>query len=235
MCAFVRRFRFVLPLIGVVAIAAAVLTSVASGSPHATVKLTTPIPNVIRIDQRLEVKGLVRTVPKGSRVALELQRSGGWKILADTFPGKLGGFTLNWRVTGPAYRPDSLRVAVLFAGQLVVATPTYTTGVGPKAVYCKPPVPPATMIPVGDGWIVGGLYGEGGAYPGMYACSGSPYTVTATNDSGTVEATQHVAALHSYTLVVPAGTYSLAAGGCRGQATVKAGRQTTANTYCLYP
>jgi hypothetical protein len=126
-------------------------------------------------------------------------------------------------------------VAALFGGQVVVTTPTYTILIGPAKVYCKPPVPPAMMIPVGDGWIVGGLYGEGGPAPGIFACSGDPYTVTATNSSGVVAASQHVAALHSYTLVVPAGKYSLAARGCHGQATVKAGRQTTANTYCLFP
>jgi hypothetical protein len=39
----------------------------------------------------------------------------------------------------------------------------------------------------------------------------------------------------SYTLVLPAGRYMLASGGCHGTATVTAGRQTRANTYCLYP
>jgi hypothetical protein len=236
MCAFVRRIRFALPLILVVAVAAAVLTSVASGSPHATIKVTTPIPSSIRVGQQLVVKGVVRTVPKGTRVALERQGTkGGWTIVAASFPGKHGGFRLDWRVTGLAYRQATLRVAALFGGQVVVTTPTYTILIGPAKVYCKPPVPPATMIPVGDGWIVGGLYGEGGPAPGIFACSGDPYTVTATNSSGVVAASQHVAALHSYTLVVPAGKYSLAARGCHGQATVKAGRQTTANTYCLFP
>jgi hypothetical protein len=235
-CAFVRRIRFALPLISVVAVGAAVLTSVASGSPHATIKVTTPIPNSIRVGQQLLVKGVVRTVPRGSRVALERQgSSGGWTIVAASIPGKLGRFTLDWRVSGPAYRQATLRVAALFGGQIVVTTPTYTILIGPAKVYCKPPVPPATMIPAGDGWIVGGLYGEGGPAPGIFACSGNAYTVTATNRSGKVEATQHVAGLHSYTLVVPAGRYTLKSGVCSGQAKVRAGRQTTANTYCLFP
>ena len=90
-------------------------------------------------------------------------------------------------------------------------------------------------VPVGDGWITGGLYGEGGPYPGFDECSSEPYTETATDGSGMVVSSQNVAARHSYTLVVPAGSYALKSGGCRGMATVKAGRETKANTYCLYP
>jgi hypothetical protein len=123
----------------------------------------------------------------------------------------------------------------LHGGHVIAGTPSYETAIGPQRVYCAPPVPPATMIPVGDGWIVGGAIGEGGPFPGIYACLGDPYTVTATNSSGRVAATQHVAALHSYTLVVPAGSYTLQAGPCRGTAKVRAGRQTTANSYCYFP
>ncbi len=79
------------------------------------------------------------------------------------------------------------------------------------------------------------MYGEGGPFPGIYACSSRAYTVTATNRAGKVVASQHVARLHSYTLVVPAGKYGLASGDCHGSATVTAGKQSEANTYCLYP
>jgi hypothetical protein len=109
------------------------------------------------------------------------------------------------------------------------------TFVGSAAVYCKPPVPPAVNIPPSDGWIVGGLYEQGGPFPGILECSGAAYTVTAVNSSGTVRASQSVARRHSYTLVVPAGHYTLTSGGCRGTATVRAGRQTKADTYCDLP
>lgn|GEM_PF-4621202 len=79
------------------------------------------------------------------------------------------------------------------------------------------------------------MYGEGGAYPGEYACSSEPYTVTAENHGGDVAASERVAARHSYTLVVPAGSYTLRSGACSGSATVRAGRRTTADTYCRYP
>jgi hypothetical protein len=241
MCAFVRRIRFALPLILVVAVGAAVLTSVASGQSAPSLMLSKAIPGVIRIDQQLVVKGKITNGPAHTRISLELgrldpgqTRPTHWSV-ATTVPDTKGGFELRWRVTGPAYRLAWLRVVALHRGQVIAATSSYQTAIGPKKVYCAPPVPPATMIPVCDGWIVGGPYGEGGPFPGIYACLGDPYTVTATNSSGKIVASQHVAALHSYTLVVPAGRYSLAAGGCHGQATVRAGRQTTANSYCLYP
>jgi hypothetical protein len=110
-----------------------------------------------------------------------------------------------------------------------------TVGVGPAFVRCSAPVPPAINIPAGDGWIVGGLYDEGGPFPGIDECSSSGYTITATVADGTVAATQTVAGGHSYTLVVPAGKYTLNARFCRGQATVTAGRQTAANTICAFP
>jgi len=91
-------------------------------------------------------------------------------------------------------------------------------------------------IPVGDGWIVGGAYGIGGAFPGIDECLQQQYTVTATDANGKVQATQTVAAGHSYTLApLPAGTYTLRAGACMGTATVAAGKQTAADADCLYP
>jgi hypothetical protein len=91
-------------------------------------------------------------------------------------------------------------------------------------------------IPVGDGWIEGGVYIEGGPFPGIYECEGQPYRIDAETSSGTVVASQQVAAGHSYTLApVPAGSYKLRANGCFGSATVIAGKGTTANTNCLVP
>jgi hypothetical protein len=97
-------------------------------------------------------------------------------------------------------------------------------------------VPPAVNIPVGSGWIEGGVILEGGAFPGLDECQPQPYTVTATNSAGVVATTMSVSGGHSYTLApLAAGTYTLTSGACRGQATVIAGQGTMANTYCLYP
>lgn len=127
-------------------------------------------------------------------------------------------------------------MAALKDGRLVVSTKATPSAVGPKAVYCAPPVPPAVNIPVGSGWIVGGLYLEGGPFPGIMECEQQPYTVRAESPSGTVVASQQVAAGHSYTLVVPAGSYALHASTCgTGSATVTAAHQTKANTICPVP
>jgi hypothetical protein len=109
------------------------------------------------------------------------------------------------------------------------------SAIGPAAQSCAQPPPPAVDIPVGDGWIVGGRYIEGGPFPGVYECDSEPYTVTATDANGVVQATQGVAGGASYTLVVPAGTYTLQSDFCRGTATVTAGQQTQADTVCPVP
>jgi hypothetical protein len=128
-----------------------------------------------------------------------------------------------------------LRVTARRAGKLLAATAPAQTAIGPAAVYCKPPAPPAVNIPAGDGWIVGGLYIEGGPFPGIYECSSQAYTVLAKNSSGAAAAHENVPGGHSYTLVVPAGNYTLQSNFCRGSATVTAAKRTRANTYCYVP
>lgn len=198
--------------------------------------LRQPLPSVVRISQRITVAGRVRRPPRGAQVALQSTRTARWRWVTSTSLPRSGAFTLHWRVSaGAATGPLKLRVVLIERGRRLLATSPSQSFVGPAAVYCSPPVPPAVNIPVGDGWIVGGVYSQGGPFPGIYQCAASSYTVTATDASGTVAATQTVAALHSYTLVVPAGDYTLASGACRGVATVTAGRQTEADTNCDFP
>jgi hypothetical protein len=226
---------------GAVACAAATASSAvlaaaaAGGDPGVSIRLTRTLPDLIRVNQRVTVAGQVRGAQPGAQVAVELKRDAGWRQTAAKSLGASGRFQLTWTVRGRAYIQAMWRVIATGPGTSPAATPPRNVAIGPAAVYCKAPVPPAVDIPVGDGWIVGGLYGEGGPFPGIYACSSSPYTVTATDRAGRAVASQHVAGLHSYTLVVPAGAYTLTSNGCRGTATVKAGKQTKANTYCLYP
>lgn len=213
----------------------------ASGRPRPagsrpTIVLRKPLPSVVRIGERLTVAGRVRMPPRAAQVALESARSTHWRFVASTSLHRRGAFGLHWRVRkDTAIGPLNLRLVVVREGRLVVATSAWQSFVGSAAVYCKPPVPTAVNIPSGDGWIVGGVYSQGGPFPGFYACAGSPYTVTATNASGTAVASENVAALHSYTLVVPSGSYMLTSGSCRGLANVTAGRQTKADTYCDFP
>jgi hypothetical protein len=220
---------------GVVAANTAADGSVRTGTA-VSVLLPKPLPSLVRIGDLLTITGRVRNAPPGTRAVLQSKRTSNWSVLTKArVRSRL--FTLRWRVPKSTMTGSiSLRVAAVnAAGATLAATPAKQAGVGPAPVYCAPPVPPAINIPVGDGWIVGGRYGEGGAYPGIYACDSEPYTVSASNQSGIVVASQQVPALHSYTLVVPAGNYTLRSDACTGSATVTAGKQSVANTYCLYP
>jgi hypothetical protein len=93
-----------------------------------------------------------------------------------------------------------------------------------------------TAVPSGDGWIVGGVYLDGGPFPGIYECLGTAQTVEVfAVASGTLATTVHVPARESYSIVLPAGSYTLQAAGCHGTATVVAGHATSADTVCNIP
>jgi hypothetical protein len=220
----------------------AVLFSTAASGP-VSIKLAQPLPSLVRVQQLVRVGGAVARAGRGSRVELELHPSlpgpaHFWIVVGHTALGHHGRFELRWRVPDSQnVGPVALRVvAVTRGGAQIAATRAQSSAVGPPYVPCKPPVPPMVNIPVGDGWIVGGAYGIGGAFPGIDACLQQQYTVTATDANGKVQASQTVAGGHSYTLApLPAGKYTIRAGACMGSATVVAGKQTAANADCLYP
>jgi hypothetical protein len=231
------RHAIVLP--GVILVAA-FGAAVADAGSRLAVRESTPIPGVIRQKTELTVTGRVTGAPRRTRVALELQRLGTktWSIAAKATDGRRGAFTIRWRVPA-SYDPGpvSIRFAALTRTATVLAsTKPVQSAIGPAYVACSPPVPPMVEIPADDGWIVGGAYGIGGAFPGIDACIQQQYVVTATNSAGQTAATETVPGGHSYTLApLPAGSYTLQAGACRGTATVSAGNQTTANADCDYP
>jgi hypothetical protein len=216
------------------AIAAA---SAANGAGKSSLTLSRPLPSILRQRSEVTVSGEVRHPPRHGEAILESMRSSRWVMLASTKIGNHGAFKISWRV--PATEqigPLSLRVqAVNGKGVIVATTRAAQSAVGPASDLCAAPVPPAVDIPVGDGWIVGGRYNEGGAFPGIYACDSQQYTVTATDSAGNVRATQTVSGGHSYTLVVPAGSYTLKSDFCQGTATVAAAKQTRADTVCPVP
>jgi hypothetical protein len=216
------------------AIAAA---SAANGAGKSSLTLSRALPSIVRQGSEVTVSGKVRHSPRHGKAILESMRSGSWVMLASSKIGKHGAFKISWRV--PATEqigPLSLRVEAVNRERVIVATTRAAqSAVGPASELCSAPVPPAVNIPVGDGWIVGGRYNEGGAYPGIYACDSQQYTVTATDSAGKVQATQTVAGGHSYTLVVPAGSYTLTSDFCHGTATVTAAKQTRADTVCPVP
>jgi hypothetical protein len=207
-------------------------------APHASVKLSVPLPPIARQGAEVPVSGTVRHGGRGDRIVLELKRmDAGWVAVDSSWPGSHGAFWLRWVVPQRELPgPVQLRVALLHRHKLLAATAPTQSAIGPAAQPCAPPVPPAVNIPVGDGWIVGGAYGIGGPYPGLDQCIQEQYTVTATSSAGLIAATETVAGGHSYTLApLPAGSYTLRAGACTGRATVTAGHQTAANADCLYP
>jgi hypothetical protein len=189
----------------------------------------------------MTVMGTVTHRRPHARAALELRRALGtpsrWTIVARAAVEKTGAFTLRWHVP-KSEDPGPVRfrvVALTGSHRIFAATAGSESAIGQAAVPCAAATPPAVAIGVGEGWIAGGRITQGGPFPGIDACDPQQYTVTATGSGGQVAATQTVAGGQSYTLVVPAGTYTLTSDFCRGTATVTAGEQTTANTYCDVP
>jgi hypothetical protein len=217
-------------------LAAGAMAHPAYEATTAPIRLRGSLPGVVRIAQRVTVTGRVREPSRGARVELELERTVRWRVVASTGVPANGGFSLRWKVqTRIEIGPVKLRLILQARGRPVTSTAPVQSAVGSAAVYCRPPVPPAVNLPAGDGWIGGGVYTQGGPFPGIYACASAAYTITATNAGGAVVASQTFPALRSYTLVLPAGSYMLASGACRGMATVTAGRETKADTDCDFP
>jgi hypothetical protein len=207
----------------------------ASTSPRPSIAFSKPPPSVVRIGQSVLIRGRAHDVPVGATAVLQSKGSTGWARLARRAVGRRGAVTVRWTVAkGTAIGPISLRLAVRRRGRVLAASRPAPSAIGSAYVPCSPPTPPP-LIPRGDGWITGGVYGEGGPFPGMDACVSQRYTIEVLDSGGSVAARETVAGGHSYTLVVPSGNYTLKSAGCRGRATVRAGRQTRANTFCLYP
>lgn len=238
-----RRLGLVAPVVVAVLLSGAA-AGLAGTAAAPSLTLRSRLPALERIGQTVTVAGSADGLPHGSLIVLQGRRSTAWTALAQAHTGTRGRFRLRWHLgsrTDPG--PLSLRVVAYRSGAVTARTRPVQSAVGSRYIPCLKPVPPAQNIPVGDGWIVGGVYIQGGPYPGLDQCEDAPYDVTAADSSGSAQASQMIAARHSYTLVVPAGTYgiratpSAGASGCPGigQATVEAGRQTVANSYCRVP
>jgi hypothetical protein len=214
---------------------AGVAASSSPAAPPPSITLSAPLPSVVRVGSTLTVSGHVRHARAATRAQLWLGRSTTWSPVAAT-PIRRGGFTLSWQVPS-SQTPGlvSFRLSARSRRGVLARTKPVQSAIGPAPVLCAAPEPPAVNIPVGDGWIVGGRYNVGGPFPGIDVCDGDQYTVTATDPNGIVQATQTVAGGHSYTLVVPAGQYTLNSDFCRGTATVASGQQTQADTICAVP
>jgi hypothetical protein len=195
------------------------------------VTVAPPLPQAVRGGATVVVSGRIRNAPAGVAVVLEQKAASGWRVLVR---GRIEAsrFTLRWRPHAPglikvraALRLHSRDLAVSAAGQVVV---------GQAPVYCAAATPPASL-PAGDGWIGGGVYIDGGPYPGIHACASGDHTVTVLDRAGNTVATQHVPDGESYAIVLPAGGYTLSSGFCRGSATVVAGVESQADILCFVP
>jgi len=187
-------------------------------------------------------EGSVRGAPAGSVVILEqLKARHRWSAITRA-PVRGGHFFMQWSV--PEVRSLTVRLTLRAGSRALVSTAPGT--VYPRKVLvkgCSTPRPPAN-VPAGDGWVTGGVYTVGGPAPGLDVCRGA-LTLTVSNQSGVVVATSQVAEGASYTLVLPPGSYNLAAGSrlaagltiseCQGTASVTAGQETRANTVCSIP
>jgi hypothetical protein len=202
-----------------------------------------PLPSSPRVGDVVRIAGLVRA-PGRSVVELQGRTQGSppgpWRAYARrALAGGGGRFQLRWTVPKAlGFHPVSLRVAVLLSGHAVAFTVPVSAIVGPAYVPCTAAPAPPAYLPPGDGWVTGGLYGEGGPAPGIDACSGDAYTIVATNAATQAQAaSENVAAGQGYTIALAPGQYTLSSNECRsaGTVTVTAGHGTAADTICAFP
>jgi hypothetical protein len=217
--------------VGAAAVLCALVAAQVASSRIPSVSIAPSLPEVVRGGATVTVSGRVQNPPSGAVVVLEQKASSRWQVIVRG-PIRRAAFTLRWhpssagRITvRAALRVREHDVAVSAAAQVLV---------GQAPVYCATPAPPA-QVPPGDGWVVGGLYLEGGPYPGIHHCVAGDYTITVLDQAGNTVATQQVQDGQSYTLVLPAGSYALSSGFCRAAVTVTAGRESRADTLCDVP
>jgi hypothetical protein len=217
--------------VGAAAVLCALVAAGAAFGGIPSVSIAPPLPQVVRGGATVTVSGRVRNPPPGAVVVLEQRASSRWQAIVR---GRIrrDAFTLRWHPS--AAGRITVRVALKLQARDVAVSGAAQVLVGPAPVYCAAPVPPA-QLPAGDGWIVGGLYLEGGPFPGIHQCVAGDYTITVLDQAGDTVATQQVQGGQSYTLVLPAGSYTFSSGFCRGAATVTAGLQSRADTLCDVP
>ena len=217
--------------IGAAALLCVLVAAEAAAGRIPSVSIAPPLPEAVRGGTTLAVSGRVRTPPPGAVVVLERKASSRWRVIVRV-PIRRATFTLRWRPS-PAGRV-TVRAALRVGDHDVAVSVAAQVVVGQAPVYCAAPAPPE-QLPPGDGWVVGGVYIDGGPYPGMHHCAAGDYTITVLDQAGNTVATQRVADGESYTLVLPAGSYALTSGFCRAAVTVTAGRETKADTLCHVP
>jgi hypothetical protein len=187
--------------------------------------------------RRLTVTGRLSRVPAGASIQLQQHISGPWATVA-TARARRRSYALRWSIPASVRSVVFVRVRVRTRTRVLGSTGAADVLLPRPPALCAAPISPPAFLPPGDGWITGGAYVVGGPAPGIDACSESPYTVTATATGASAPlASQTVAGGDSYTLVLPAGSYTLMANDCSTfqPVTVTAGQQTKADVDCDVP
>jgi hypothetical protein len=234
--------RWVLALLGAGAVVWGGLAP-ADASAAAATRITVTLPGGVTAGTAVVVRGRVSHAPAGSTAELEARppTGGVWTALGKARISG-GRFAVGWtpqaaglvRIRAIVVRRSRTIAATRSASLLIGAAPVGTAPVGTAPVACAPATS-LTPLPYGTGMIVGGVYDVGGPPPGVVVCQDQPTTVTVMDSIGSPVASLQLAAGQSYAIVVPAGSYTLSAGACRGTAVVPAGATVQANTVCDVP
>ncbi|MEA2370513.1 MAG: hypothetical protein QOH12_907 [Solirubrobacteraceae bacterium] len=208
------------------------LAPVGAAARSSAAAIAVALPTGATVGRALRLDGRVDRGVAGATAELERSAGAGrWTVLAK---GRVRGgrFALRWTPRSPGLL--AIRVVAVEHGRTIASTRAGTIAIGAAPIYCAAPDPPG-RLPRGYGYIVGGVYNVGGPAPGITVCRGQDGTVTVTDAAGRTVASRTVAGGQSYTFVLPAGTYTLEADFCRGEASVRAGAGTHADTVCPVP
>jgi hypothetical protein len=225
--------RRILAALGVVALAWASVGPAGAASGASRARITATLPGEATAGTTVVLRGRVSGAPGDSTMDLERRAptGGRWTVVAGSGIVR-GRFAITWKPRTPSFL--TIRVILVWHARTLAATKPASILIGAAPIYCATPTPPGPLPP-GDGYVVGGVYNVGGPAPGITVCQGQPNTVVVANPAGQTVASVAVAASQSYTIVLPAGSYTLTAGFCRGSAKVTAGAETKADTVCPVP
>jgi hypothetical protein len=219
----------------VIALVLTIAGALALGSPAGAARaprLRITVGPASQDGQRFTVSARVNLSLPGDRAQLQERTGRPWTVVAQARIVHRR-FTLRW--TAPAVSSSTVfvRIRLVHRSRVIATTPATPLLIPRPPVLCAPPSPSPPYLPPGDGWVTGGSYNVGGPAPGIDQCTGDDTVTAVSVSTGAVAATQAVAAGQSYTLVLPAGTYTLSNSECSYQkqtATVTAGKQTEVNT-----
>ncbi|HWH10253.1 MAG TPA: hypothetical protein VG165_03935 [Solirubrobacteraceae bacterium] len=226
--------RWIPAVLGACAVVWGTFTPAGASAAGPATRITATLPGLATAGTAVVVSGRISHAPAGSTAELEARPPAGsaeWSVLAKARISG-GRFIVGWTPQSAGFL--KIRAIVVRRSRTIAATRSTSLLVGAAPVYCAPAAM-LTPLPFGTGLIVGGVYNVGGPAPGIIVCQDQANTVTVTDSIGSPVASVELAAGQSYAIVVPAGSYTLTAGSCRGSAVVTQGATTHADTVCAVP